>query len=387
MGIVKGVQGQGLDITQRVPTERLWELLNVPAVGRADYLARFEAGYNFGPGAFPPQVFVELTSYCNLKCTFCHYPDMQRPHEHMDRALARRVIDECAAAGVWYLTFQFYGEPLLCPDLIAEMTRYAKDRGVPVVATTSNMTLMTEPIMRQWIEAGLDTLNVSFDGSTPEKYREIRGRDYHQVLERIRLARRVRDEAGRGRPFISMTLVRTDETDAQLQRFHDEMSAIVDALDIRSMMLFNYRAKDTAKYEQSVQGWYVLRDFTKRIPCRQIGSKLIVTAQGDVTVCCTDIDAELSLGNVRQTSLRTMWQSDAFARLYMVHRQQRWGELPAICRDCKDWDWQGAQPDWEARDARWKGSRDAPDDPTRTGRGGRGAPAGGPTPVAETAGG
>jgi len=292
--------------------------------------------------------------YCNLKCTFCHYPDMQRPHEHIDRALARRVIDECADNGVWYLTFQFYGEPLLCPDLVAEMVAYAKERRIPTVSTTSNMTLMTEKIMRQWVEAGLDTLNISFDGSTPEKYKEIRGRDYHRVLERIRLARRVRDEMGLGRPFLSMTLVRTDETDAQLRAFHDEMASIVDALDIRSMMLFNYRAKATASYERSAEGWYVQRDFDKRIPCRQIGGKLIVTAQGETTVCCTDIDAELTLGNVKEKSLRAMWQADEFARLYMVHRQQRWGELPTICRNCKDWDWAGSQPDWETRDRRWQ---------------------------------
>jgi radical SAM protein with 4Fe4S-binding SPASM domain len=353
MGLVEGRQGQGTEIGRRIATDTLWDLLNRRAVGRREYLERFEAGYNFGPAVFPPQVFIELTSYCNLKCTFCHYPDMQRPHQHMDRALCRTVIDECAERGVWYLTFQFYGEPLLCPDLLAEMVAYAKARGIPTVSTTSNMTIMTEKVMRQWVTAGLDTLNVSFDGSSPGKYREIRGRDYHDVLDRIRLARRVRDEMGLGRPFLSMTLVRTDETDEELRAFHDEMAEIVDALDVRSMMLFNYRAPATAKYERSAEGWYVQRDFAKRIPCRQVGGKLIVTAQGDVTVCCTDIDAELSLGNVREKSLARLWQSDEFARLYMIHRQQRWSELPAICRDCKDWDWQGAQPDWEARDRRW----------------------------------
>lgn len=47
-------------------------------------------------------------------------------------------------------------------------------------------------------------------------------------------------------------------------------------------------------------------------------------------------------------------REDYLARLYMVRRQQRRQELPKICRDCNDWDWAGAQPDWETKDARWK---------------------------------
>lgn len=212
--------------------------------------------------------------------------------------------------------------------------------------------------MRQWIEAGLGSLVISFDGCSPEKYREIRGIDYYQVLNNIKMARRVRDEMNRGGPWLAVTLVRTDETDEQLQKFNDEMLKIVDAVDIRSILLFNYRTKSSAKYENSAKEWYVERDSEKRIPCRQIGSKLIVTSQGEVTACCTDIDAELSLGNVREKSLKQMWQSDEFARLYMVHRQQRWNDLPRICRDCKDWDWEGAQPDWQSRDKHWRKNKD-----------------------------
>lgn len=358
MAILKGYQGEGEVITKRILTETIWKLLNVPAVTRKEYLQRYEASYNYGPAAFPPQVMIELTSQCNLKCAICQYPDMQRPQQDMDRSLARKVIDECAQNGVWYLLFQFFGEPLLCPDYLAEMTKFAKDKGIPIVTTVTNMTLMTEKIMRRWIEAGLDSLNISFEGSSPEKYKEIRDWDYYRLLENIKMARRIRDEMGLGIPFLTITLTRTDETDEELQKFYDEMLRIVDAVDIRSMMMFNYRPENSAKYEKALKGWFVKRDLQKRIPCRQIGGKLIVTAQGEVTVCCVDIDAELSLGNVKEKSLKEIWKSDAFAKIYMLHRQQRWPDLPGICRNCRDWDWEGNQPDWEARDKRWKEKED-----------------------------
>lgn len=345
-------QGQGHYIDRRVDSETLWELINEPPATRADYLARYEFGYNYGPPAFPPQVFLEPTSFCNLRCAFCLYPDMQRPHQHTDMEMAKSVIDQCAEAGVWYFTIQFYGEPLLSHERVTAMINYAKEKGIPNVTVVSNMTLMNEKIMETWTRAGLDTLLISFDGSSPEKYQEIRNRDYHDVLERIKLARRVRDRLGLNRPFLGMTLVRTDETDEELIAFHREMSQYVDALDIRSMMLFHYRAPAIETYENQNPDWYVTRDPTRRIPCRQLGNKLIVCSNGEVTVCCTDIDAQLSLGNVRDKTLLEMWRSDEFGRLWMLHRLQRWDELPAICRQCRDWDWGGAQPDFDAADPR-----------------------------------
>lgn len=105
MTVLKGYQGQGKDITKRISTQTIWELLNVPAVTREEHLARFEAGYNYGPASFPPQVFIEPTSSCNLKCAFCLYPDMHRPHQNIDFTLACKAIDECAENGVWYLAF------------------------------------------------------------------------------------------------------------------------------------------------------------------------------------------------------------------------------------------------------------------------------------------
>ncbi len=51
MAVVQGMQGQGTSITKRIDTDTVWRLLNQEAVGREDYLERFEAGYNLGPAA------------------------------------------------------------------------------------------------------------------------------------------------------------------------------------------------------------------------------------------------------------------------------------------------------------------------------------------------
>lgn len=333
----------------------IFNFLNMSASMRSEYLKKLQLGYYYGPPDFPPQVYVELTSVCNLKCIYCGYPDMKRPHQLMDEDIAKKVIDECAEKGVWYLTFQNYGEPLLAADYVARMIAYAKAKGVPIVNTTSNMTIMTEEIMKKWIEAGLDSFHMSFDGATPEKYKEVRGAKYEKVLENIKLARRVRNEMGLNRPFMGVTLVRTDETDEQVEDFKQMIKEYVDSIDVRQMLLMSYRAESTKHYEdlsENLSKQYI-RNNKFRIPCRQIGSKIIVASNGEVTPCCTDVDAELSVGNVKESSLEKMWKSDKFGRLFMLNRQQRWDELPQICKNCKDWDWGGPEIDWKDRDVRF----------------------------------
>src|ERR1051325_9247255 len=67
--------------------------------------------------AFPPQLVVENTSYCNLKCIHCSHREMIRPQEHMDRALWDKIAEEVGRehpkCEVWPT---FYGEAFILGD-------------------------------------------------------------------------------------------------------------------------------------------------------------------------------------------------------------------------------------------------------------------------------
>lgn len=336
------------NLNERLKTEDIYDILNKKPITRQDYIEKFEAAYNFGPQSFPPQVYIELTSICNLKCTFCGYPNMQRENKLMDKELAKKVIDECAENGVWYLTFQFYGEPTTIPNYFTEMIKYAKDKGIVNVNTTSNMTLMKPKIIKDWIDAGLDTLNISFDAAVPELYEKNRGYSYEKVLKNIIETSEIINDYGKGYPFTSMTLVVTDETYEQIEEFKKKMSPYVKTFDIRRMLAFDLKTGQKDLYvEQN-------KNKNKRIPCREVGPRFIVTSNGECTVCCSDVDAKLSIGNVKEKTIKEIYCGDAMAKIYMLHRQQRWSELPELCKGCKDYDWIGGMPEPEAKDKKWQ---------------------------------
>jgi hypothetical protein len=75
----------------RLKTDHIYDILNKKPLTREDYIQKFEAAYNFGPPSFPPQVFIELTSICNLNV---HFVVIQicKENKLMDKELAKKLL-------------------------------------------------------------------------------------------------------------------------------------------------------------------------------------------------------------------------------------------------------------------------------------------------------
>jgi len=101
---------------------------------------------------------VEITSRCNLKCSYCPQPEMNRAKEHMPLSLFERILDYPFANDI--VIGHMFGEALLHPDLL-EMTRLCRRRGLGFGFST-NAVAMTEPLLQQLLDAGLAWLVISF---------------------------------------------------------------------------------------------------------------------------------------------------------------------------------------------------------------------------------
>ncbi len=76
-------------------------------------------------GGFPIGLNLEITTRCNMACTFCYQPQF-RPNERGDMpwALFQKLIDEGAKHSLATVTLNGIGEPLLHRDLV-RMVGYA----------------------------------------------------------------------------------------------------------------------------------------------------------------------------------------------------------------------------------------------------------------------
>lgn len=121
----------------------------------------------------PLAVLMELTHRCPLKCPYCSNPlALDRARDELDTATWQRVISEAAALGVLQCHFSG-GEPMVRNDL-PDLIRHARAEGLYTNLITS-AALLDRRHMDVLAEAGLDHVQISFQGSEPDIADHIAG--------------------------------------------------------------------------------------------------------------------------------------------------------------------------------------------------------------------
>ena len=137
---------------------------------------------------------LELTFRCNLACLHCYVNLPAADRDAKARELTTdewyRVLDQCADAGVLFLTLTG-GEPLLRPDF-CEIYEYAHQKGM-VTSVYTNATLITERHIELWVRRAPRSIEITQYGATRETYDTVTdaGAQYdrfHRGLERLRAA-------------------------------------------------------------------------------------------------------------------------------------------------------------------------------------------------------
>ena len=144
----------------------------------------------------PYVIYIDPCDTCNFRCKFCPTGNRElmsktpgRGHGPMDYTLYTGIIDALSEFPDPIRVVRLYkeGEPLLNPKF-ADMVRYAKQSPkVLRVDTTTNASLLTPERSLEIVDAGLDRLNISIEGITPEQYSDFSGyqMDFEAFVENI----------------------------------------------------------------------------------------------------------------------------------------------------------------------------------------------------------
>ncbi len=119
----------------------------------------------------PRTVFLELTSHCNMHCTFCPSDILRREKGTLDEAKADRFLDGLHALGMRPpVLLNVLGEPLLNKRIFPLLDRLERDGHLATLIT--NMTLLGDPeVRRELLRHSNLTLAMSLQTATPESYR------------------------------------------------------------------------------------------------------------------------------------------------------------------------------------------------------------------------
>ena len=243
--------------------------------------------------------------------------------------------------------------------------KYAKKVGVKNVATTTNLTIIKKHEIEELVDSQIDSLHVSFEGLDRESYKKIRKTDhFDKVNENLEYLLSYRKKRKSLKPWVSLTFVRTTETDDEISEFETRWSNRVNALHISPQFeyrngspagLNNLTKKSKVPYEygdrrQEIRSEQDVRNdgsimYTKpedRVPCRQLWARMVVLANGELVPCSQNIDGELSLGNIKDITINEAWTGPEMSELRMQHISNNYhGIRGDACKVCTDWDWSG----------------------------------------------
>ena len=116
----------------------------------------------------PISVHFDLTYRCNERCVHCYLD--HDDYGEMRTEEIKRVLDELAAAGTFFLTFSG-GEVLMRRDFF-ELLEYARHLLFNVRIKT-NAVMIREPEARRMLELGVDQVQVSIYSHRPEVHDAI----------------------------------------------------------------------------------------------------------------------------------------------------------------------------------------------------------------------
>jgi radical SAM protein with 4Fe4S-binding SPASM domain len=125
--------------------------------------------------AGPFEIVWNFTYQCNLRCKHCYEDAGGKKRAELSTDEAKQVLDllsKLSGIGLPALSFSG-GEPLARSDFF-ELAAHAK-KCIGYVSIASNGTLITKDNAKRIRDAGVDYVEISIDGATPQVHDEFRG--------------------------------------------------------------------------------------------------------------------------------------------------------------------------------------------------------------------
>ncbi len=275
--------------------------------------------------ALPLRLWVESSSRCNLRCPMC--PNKSLPPGEkalMDMDLFRKIVDE-ARHFVNDMYLHHRGEPFLNPALF-DMIACAGEAGIRTRFHT-NGSLLDEKKMEKLLKAGPDLVSFSIDGFEKHSYEKIRaGANFEQTVANVIALVTARNSMNLRKPYVVVEKIRfrnpgepenKDKVAELWQRF---LKAGVDEVIEKDEYVW---AEETAPEPAGPRTYSV---------CTFPWYAMAICADGTVTPCPQDFQARLNMGNVGSSTLREIWNGDAYRSLRRGFKTGA-DSLP-LCRKC-----------------------------------------------------
>jgi pyrroloquinoline quinone biosynthesis protein E len=296
----------------------------------------------------PQALIAEVTHRCPLHCVYCSNPlELAQRANEMTTADWERVLKQASDLGVLHLHLTG-GEPLARPDL-TQLIRSARQAKLYVNLITSGIGL-TADRLQTFVDAGLDHIQLSMQGSEPEGSDEIAGARVHaRKIQAAALIRQARIAFTLNVVVHRQNLDRLEEIITLAEQLQPEKLEIANVQyygwafrnrerllptreQVERSLAILLAAQERLKGRMRID--FVLPDYYAKYPKPCMGGwgqgLLLVDPAGRVLPChAASVIPDLQIPSARERNLDWIWfESPAFN----MFRGDAWMEEP--CRSC-----------------------------------------------------
>jgi len=278
------------------------------------------------------KVYIEITSVCNLACSFC--PPTARAKGLIKVEQFNKILDEIRPH-TKYIYLHVKGEPLLHPR-IDQLLDAAHEKGFKVNITT-NGTLIKKNREKILGKPALRQINFSLHSFDGHEGSENREKYLGDILDFVRAAREYNTIIS----YRLWNLQKDHVSDIAARRNRETLNILENEYNL------DYRIEETVQPGKGVKianNIYLNQDHEFRWPsllepedegkgfCHALRSQAAILVDGTVVPCCLDGEGVINLGNVNEKSFTDIVQGERANNI--VDGFSRREAVEELCRKC-----------------------------------------------------
>ncbi|MFA5034749.1 MAG: radical SAM/SPASM domain-containing protein [Candidatus Margulisiibacteriota bacterium] len=273
---------------------------------------------------------VELTNFCNAKCVFCPRDALTRPKGYMSFDLFKTIIEKAKELNISRMVFSGFGEPFLNKDILLFIQYLNQSAPAIELEIITNASLLTPETVEKLKTGKIESLVISFNGYDKKSYENtMRNLSYETTIENLKYL------AAHGDQLLNVVKVRPVVTklfdQPEIMKTHQLLLSLGFTNEhLKEMYLCANRGGYLNKEDITDDSFLKEKGITtlsqNDIVCTLFLNTLQIAWNGDILLCCNDINNTAKIGNIVNTDF------DDIHKKIIACRTP--GAKPEVCLNC-----------------------------------------------------